>query len=345
MPRTPLSQIAFDAGTQIRAAINESVVAEYADRMTEGIAFPPIVLFTDGTCREDSSPIYFIADGFHRAQAALRNSFKDIDAEVRPGTKQDALWFALGANKANGQRLTDADKKHAIVLAIKAWPDRSAAMIAEQLGCNHVYVTRLRQQEFTSKDLPSKVIGKDGKSYPAVRGTNDTVGQRRDMRREEIAALVKAGHESREIVETLKIRPDEVASVRRELGVGRDTSKAGIAKRKQDVRDMAGRGYTTRQIASALHITEESVGTIATKESIYIHADRVVGKTKRHDSTRIVEQMVMDAENLTADVNLIDFASLDRASIARWLDSLTASQKSLVAFIKRLKEQKNVEAA
>ena len=39
--------------------------------------------------------------------------------------QSDALWFALGANKTQGQRLSPADKKHAILLALKAWPDKS----------------------------------------------------------------------------------------------------------------------------------------------------------------------------------------------------------------------------
>ena len=47
----------------------------------------------------------------------------------------------------------------------------------------------------------------------------------------------------------------------------------------------------------------------------------------------------MDAENLTADVHLIDFSALDRAQIADWLDSLTQSRVKLGAFIKRLTQE------
>lgn len=167
MGRIRLDAIVFDAGTQVRASIAEAVVADYAEHMTAGDAFPPVILFHDGNQ-------YYIGDGFHRCLAAQRNHFRDIDADVRPGTKQDALWFALGANKANGQRLTEADKKHAVMLAFKAWPDRSQREIAIQIGCAQQYVQKLRAnyQVTTGSHLPDRVTGRDGKSYPAHRGPN-----------------------------------------------------------------------------------------------------------------------------------------------------------------------------
>ena len=46
--RVRLDSVAFDAGTQIRAAIDTQVVSDYAEAMTGGATFPPIVLFHDG---------------------------------------------------------------------------------------------------------------------------------------------------------------------------------------------------------------------------------------------------------------------------------------------------------
>ena len=339
MATVRLDAIVFDAGTQIRTAINEQVVAEYAELMDEGVQFPPIVLFHDGSAN-------YLADGFHRFLAAQRNEFRDIEADVHAGTKQDALWFALGANKANGQRLTESDKKHAVLMALQEWPDKSAQVIAEQLGCSHVYVSRIRSQVLGSQLLESKVVGKDGKLYPAVRGTNDATQQRRDMRREQIAALVKDGKSSRDIIKDLKIRPEDVAAVRREMGVGIDNSKAAIAQRRQRVRDMAEQGYSTRQIAASVGISENRVGDVARTEGIDIPADRAVGRTKRHDSNRIVAQIVADAENLIEGVGLVEFAALDRAQLEEWLTSLNASRDKFGAFIRRLnKEHQRGQAA
>ena len=162
MNRIRLDAIVFDAGTQIRAALDQQLVSDYAEAMTDGATFPPIVLYHDGNR-------YYLADGFHRYMAARRNDWVDIDADVHAGTKDDALWFALGANKANGKRLSEADKKHAILLALRAWPERSASQISKQVGCTHVYVMTIKNQVVTSYNLPERVIGKDGKSYPSIR--------------------------------------------------------------------------------------------------------------------------------------------------------------------------------
>lgn len=304
-----LDAIVLDAGTQIRESISDAVVTEYADRMTEGVTFPPIVVFLDGTSRTDGTINYFLADGFHRTQAALRCQFREIDADVRTGTRKDAIKFALSANKANGHRMTEADKRHAIKVALIEFPDMSQNQMADLIGCSQRHVSTVKDEVRTTSNLPSRVTGKDGKSYPASR---------------------------RAIAEPAPVNL-----------TGRDRTKAGVAQRRQDIRQMAERGFTTRQIAAAVGITEESVGNIAKVEGVVIHADRVVGRTKRLDANRIVGQMVMDAENLTADVNLIDFSQLDHAQLGAWIHSLNASRRSLTAFIRQLEEEhkKHGEAA
>lgn len=331
--RIRLDAIVFDAGTQVRAAITDAVVTDYAEHMTAGVVFPPIVLFHDGTS-------HYIADGFHRFLAAQRNTFRDIDADVRPGTKQDALWFALGANRTNGQRLTEADKKHAILLALAQWPDKSPAVLAEQIGCSAQYVRDVRHQVQTRLQLPGKTRGKDGKMHPVTKPAvqDETVVA--------IATMVKAGKQSQEICSALRVRDELVGKVRRDLGVGIDNSKAAIAKRRERMRQLAGEGYTSRQIAAAIGVTEERCRATMRELGIDVPADRAVGRVKRHDSNRIIAQIVMDAENLTEGVELIDFTDVDRSHLAEWLTALHASRDKFNAFIRRLtKEQQHGEAA
>lgn len=72
------------------------------------------------------------------------------------------LVALLGANKANGQRLTPADKKHAVLLALQTWPERSGNQIAEQVGCDVRCVARLKdefKQNGTCPNLPDRVTG------------------------------------------------------------------------------------------------------------------------------------------------------------------------------------------
>ena len=156
----PIGEIITDAGTQVRAEIYEAIVDDYAEHLAAGGTLPPVTAF-----RNEGNT--YLADGFHRLRAHERAGRAQIEAEILTGTREDALWCALGANRAHGQRLTSADKKHAIELALEAWPERSQRRIAEQIGCTHQYVSKVRGQVATSCHLPERTVGTDGKSYPA----------------------------------------------------------------------------------------------------------------------------------------------------------------------------------
>lgn len=130
--------------------------------MTQGAKFPPVVVFHDGNH-------HYLADGFHRTMAAQRNGLTEIPADIRKGTQQDALWFALGANREHAHRMTPADKRHAILLALQTWPERSINQIAAQIGVNQRYASGIKSEVSATTNLPSRVTGKDGKSYPASR--------------------------------------------------------------------------------------------------------------------------------------------------------------------------------
>jgi len=169
MKRLELSKINHSADTQVRVEIDEETVATYAEAMQDGAKFPPIIVFCDGT-------EYFVGDGFHRIMAAARNKFMDIEADVRKGTRQDALWFALGANKTNGKRLERGDVKKAVEVALREWPNKSQQEIAEQVGCSQFLVNRV-QNELISQNkltLPATRTGKDGKDRPTTYATRTT---------------------------------------------------------------------------------------------------------------------------------------------------------------------------
>jgi ParB-like chromosome segregation protein Spo0J len=335
MERIRLDAIAFDAGTQVRAAINEDVVADYADKMTDGVEFPPIVLFHDGTAR-------YLADGFHRYMAAKRNAFVDIEADVRAGTKTDALWFALGANKANGARMTDADKKHAIGLALQMFPDRSMRQIADHVGCSSTYASRVRGEVEVRTGLQpvTRVVGVDGVSYPASRTA-------REDARANAERLLREGRTVEEVRSETGIGRDAALQIRRDVGSGVDKSRDAVAQRRKDISDLATRGFSTPQIAANLNITEGGVKEIARKEGIVIHADSIVGKTRRIDADRVVRQSVIQLEGLVSDLSDVSIGDLDADQLPVWTAALKGAHKSIGAFIRRLEQEQkqHVEAA
>jgi hypothetical protein len=157
-----IEKIEFDkivttAGTQVRAITNTETISEYADAMSDFITFPPLVVFHDGSQ-------YILADGFHRLAAAkIAGNDTRISCEVRKGTKQDALRYALLANSTNGMRLTNADKRRSVGLALQEWPNKSSNEIAMFCAVSHTFVDSERKQLATVAGSQAR-IGKDGKT-------------------------------------------------------------------------------------------------------------------------------------------------------------------------------------
>lgn len=135
-----LASIRTDGGTQPRAALYQNVIDDYADALQAGAVFPPVVLFYDGTD-------YWLADGFHRHGAHKQAGVSEIHADVRQGTRREAVLFSVGANAAHGLRRTNEDKRRAVMTLLQdaewaRWSDRE---IARRAGVHHDLVGGLRK--------------------------------------------------------------------------------------------------------------------------------------------------------------------------------------------------------
>jgi hypothetical protein len=153
-----LDQIRMDGGTQPRAAMDDAVVAEYAQAMLDGAVFPPVVVFHDG--RD-----YWLADGFQRCCAADKAEHSVIEADVQQGTQRDAQWYSYGANKDHGLRRTNDDKRRAVEAAL-AHPKAkgmSDAAIAEHCGVARETILRYRKSKPTCDNITSRT-GRDGRT-------------------------------------------------------------------------------------------------------------------------------------------------------------------------------------
>jgi len=154
-----LAEIVTDAGTQVRAGLNETTVADYAEALADGAKFPPVIVFYDGNR-------YIAADGFHRIHAVRRTGVSQIECDIRKGSKADALKFALGCNAHHGLRRTNADKRHAVGMALKEFPKASNTAIAEMCLVGHELVAEIRKtQPYDSVGLrpPPTRVGLDGR--------------------------------------------------------------------------------------------------------------------------------------------------------------------------------------
>jgi hypothetical protein len=154
-----LTEIVTDAGTQVRAGLNEATVADYAEALAGGAKFPPAVVFHDGSR-------YVAADGFHRIHAASRSGATQIECDIRKGGKTDALKFALGCNAHHGLRRTNADKRHAVELALREFPKVSDVAISEMCLVGRELVAEIRKALPVDSDRlrpPPTRVGLDGR--------------------------------------------------------------------------------------------------------------------------------------------------------------------------------------
>ena len=171
LKKLKISEIVTDAGTQVRELLNEQAVVEYAEAMAKGDTFPPVTVFY-------FKNRYIAADGFHRIAAAQRNGTSGIECEVFIGDKAEALKFALKSNVHHGLRRTHADKRHAVRMALGAFPEMSDRALAEMCMVDHTFVGDVRrgqvgltppvgrsQVQVPAPDIQRIRIGKDGKTY------------------------------------------------------------------------------------------------------------------------------------------------------------------------------------
>jgi hypothetical protein len=112
------------------------------------------------------------------------------------------------------------------------------------------------------------------------------------------------------------------------------------------MRQMAGEGYTSQQIAAVVGVGEGVVRKHLHAMNVLVPGDRVMGGTRRQNSNRIMDHIATDLEHLTTDLNLVDVRELDRDRLVAWTVVMKASVSLLTEFIRQLsKEQRYVEAA
>ena len=132
-------QIRTDGGTQMRVGpYHDDVLSDYGEVIQGGGSLPPLTVFFD-------AQHYWLADGFHRLKAYKSQNVREVEAEVKQGSKRDAILYAVGANASHGLRRTNADKRHAVETLLKddewsGWADREIARrcgVSPQLREHH----------------------------------------------------------------------------------------------------------------------------------------------------------------------------------------------------------------
>lgn len=152
-----IEKIRTDSGVQSRAAINAEYVAELAEAVKAGKRLPPITVYRDGD-------EIWASDGFHRIRAHEAAGRRTIRADVHKGGQKEAAWASCAANITHGLRRTNADKRHAVELALKTDPGKSDQAIADHVGvhANSVSPVRREMERLSQIVRVETRTGKDG---------------------------------------------------------------------------------------------------------------------------------------------------------------------------------------
>jgi len=137
--------LVMDERLQSRTEINENTVSEYAEALTAGAEFPPVLVYFDGIN-------YYLTDGYHRLLAHKRAEKVSILCNLVQGTLRDAIFHSTSVNSDHGMRRTHADKRKAVMTLLDdfEWEDMSNGQIAKHCRVSPSFVSELR-----------KSIGKD----------------------------------------------------------------------------------------------------------------------------------------------------------------------------------------
>ena len=194
-----LEKIKVDGDLQVRDKIIEDAVREYADVIRNGGKMPPVTVFFDGKA-------YHLADGWHRYFAHKQAAFPEIEADVREGTRRDAILFAVSANDKHGLRRTNADKRRAVLVLLEdfEWSEWNNTKIAEVCGVSATFVDKIRKEMNTVTPTTRKVsrggveyemdvskMGKKSKSKPEPEPVIDEKEQKIEEMATEFQAIAE----------------------------------------------------------------------------------------------------------------------------------------------------------
>lgn len=259
--RLEVGKIRLDGGTQPRAELRYDIIDDYAEEMRQGTVFPDVTVFFDGSD-------YWLADGFHRVHAARHAGQGAINADIRQGTRRDAVLYSVGVNSGHGLRRNNADKRRAVETMLRdlewnAWSDHK---IAQHVRVSQPYVSKIRRELALTENVISE---NNQRSYITKHGTlatMDTANIGKSQPPEDVVSraqrvVEEAAHRrANELASVLSTATPEVAQIVQTHGVD-DPETVGLLSHWQNMRretfdEVLASGYVQMgEEAEAVHIS------------------------------------------------------------------------------------------
>jgi ParB-like chromosome segregation protein Spo0J len=142
-----LAKVVVDPTIQIRRTNHEPTIRRYEDSFEK---LPPVDVF-------DTAEGLLLADGFHRFAAADRLGLKKISANVRKGTRQAALEWAVINNTKNADPLTPDERDDGIRRLKQLHPDWTLRRLADAMSVSHITVKRALEVQEVKREVMAPV--------------------------------------------------------------------------------------------------------------------------------------------------------------------------------------------
>ena len=126
--------------------------------------------------------------------------------------------------------------------------------------------------------------------------------------------------------------------VRKVTGIS--TYRERQAEKWATIAEMAEQGYHSVQIAKAVGMDEDHIRPAAKKRGIEFRADKVLGRTKRINSSYVIEQIVLGIEVSQSSLDVVSFEDVTPQQAREWLERLTEPMRAIRQLQTQLKEIK-----
>lgn len=162
-----MNALTLDEELQPRASIDRTVLENYVQLLVDGVRFPPVVAFNDGS-------VTWLSDGFHRWHSRRVLDLDDIEVDVRDGTRRDALLFSLSANAKHGLQRGSTDYSRAYEIACRNGlvDPTNIEAVAALLQCSGSWATKLtesaRAAAKAARDAEIIRLDSEGKGSRAI---------------------------------------------------------------------------------------------------------------------------------------------------------------------------------
>lgn len=238
MKKLNILNIRTDGGTQPRVKLDQDLVKEYAEVMREGVVFPPVEVFHDGS-------EYWLVDGFHRYFALRANAVTTIEAEVITGTLREAQFYAWKANNKHGNRLKAEDIRAIlrIMLTDEEYSKWSNVKIAKELNVSSMTVGRVRvaMQEEAKQPAQTTVtyVDKHGNTTTMKTDKIKNKTQRPTTKPDLTTEPSELEQKVKELADTVTALADENTTLKDKIALGQwDASEIEKIDAEETIKDL-----------------------------------------------------------------------------------------------------------